>query len=285
MYYSTLNNLAVVSENSEFSSLKQSLKDLVQNIEICIQRNIFISPSEKSDVILFKQSLYDFTTKLDIMMVLQSNNFHELKKLVISANQNTLRSLLIGAACSGVYRDVELMLPQVIANDMYNSVNEAFCAAAQNNHILVMELLINNGADIHYNNDFALTKAVQSGHPESVLYLLANKADVHVDNDRLLIICCQYGDYVDVLQLLIDSGIDVLKQYLTAYNICLGKKHANCATLLIKYSNMNVPEKKPPPTINLVLTNDNDLNEQSDEQSESEVNEYTEGSDGSDDYD
>jgi hypothetical protein len=194
------------------------------------------------------KSIVDSTSQPDIDDFQQSDidDFHWLKKMVTTLNRGSLGQLLISAARKGIQRDVDLILPIAISNNMHTELNEAFCMAALNCHIAIMELLFVNGVDIHYKKDLALKRAVGSGHPESVSFLLANGADVHVNNDKLLIKCCQFGDYVDVLKLLIEKNIDVIKHYHTAYNACLNFNYSKCAAVLIQYSNSNPIDKSIP---------------------------------------
>lgn len=183
------------------------------------------------------ETIDELSSKPDI------DNFHRLKQLVASAHKYTLEDLFIAASRKGILRDVEYMAPIVIGNDLKNAINKAFCAAAENCHIAVMDLLITNGADCCYDNNLPIKQAVIGGNVESVKYLLEIGADIHTDDDQLLFLCCQNGDYADVADLLIKKGVDVLKHYHKTLNCCFNLKRNDCASILIRYSDNSL--KKP----------------------------------------
>ncbi|AUL78669.3 putative ankyrin repeat protein [Tupanvirus deep ocean] len=175
------------------------------------------------------------------------DDFHKLRKIVQTASPRVLGELLRSACRKGVLRDVELMVPMVVANGQTADINESFCLACQNNHIAVMKLLLHNGAKVSYYDNLPIRRAVSGGHVEAVEFLLNNGADVHADDDKLLMICCQSGDYVDVLKLLINRDIDVLKNYHAAYNCCLNLGRNECGCELVRYSNTKPVYKSSTP--------------------------------------
>ena len=61
--------------------------------------------------------------------------------------------------------------------------------------------LINEGADVHADNDYALMVASENGHIEVVKILLEHGADVHADNDSALRYASSNG-HVDAVKLL-----------------------------------------------------------------------------------
>ena len=164
------------------------------------------------------------------------NNYHCLKRMLVTSTSATIGELLISACRMGVIRDVELILPTAVVHDLTTQMHESFCVAAMNCHLAIMNLLLQHGVDINYNNQVALRKAVSSGCVESVQFLLNNGADVHHDNDKLLLLCCQSGDYNDVVGTLIENGIDVFKHYHETYDCCLKQNREKCGVALIKYS-------------------------------------------------
>jgi len=58
--------------------------------------------------------------------------------------------------------------------------------ACRKGHLKTVKYLVENGADIHGNNDYALKGAVGNGHLETVKYLVDNGADIHAENDCAL---------------------------------------------------------------------------------------------------
>ena len=70
--------------------------------------------------------------------------------------------------------------------DVHANDDEALRWAASNGYLEVVEYLVDNGADIHANNDGALMWATLNGRLEVVKYLVENGADIHADDDWTL---------------------------------------------------------------------------------------------------
>ena len=68
--------------------------------------------------------------------------------------------------------------------------------------------LINEGANIHAYDDFALRYASSNGHVDLVKILLEHGADVHADNDSALR-NASGGGHVEVVKILLEHGADV----------------------------------------------------------------------------
>ena len=172
------------------------------------------------------------------------NNYKEFKKIAESYDTNTVEKILIESAKFGIIRNIEYLLPIVMFNDMVPAMNDALVAAAENCHIAVMDLLVSNGADIHYKNDHPLRVAVEEGHNDAVISLIKQGANIHLENGKLLYYCCLKDDNDDVLDTLIQNGIDVFKFYQLAVNCCLTYKHGRCMSILVKNSVNKLPETK-----------------------------------------
>jgi ankyrin repeat protein len=50
----------------------------------------------------------------------------------------------------------------------------------------MIKFLVNNGADVHVDNEACLRYAAYKGNTEIVKFLLDNGADVHAENDHAL---------------------------------------------------------------------------------------------------
>lgn len=177
-------------------------------------------------------------------------DFHSLKNIVLAARPEYLGYLLVAAARKGIIRDVQFITPIVITNNCLIQINEALCEASANAHTSIIEYLLNNGADIHYDGENPLRRAVREGYVESVDVLLEKGANVHVSNDSLLLDCCRSGDYPDVLKSLFSHGINVLTHYHNALNLCYEKNHSDSARVLICWSANRIVEKKLPTSDN-----------------------------------
>ena len=80
--------------------------------------------------------------------------------------------------------------------------------ASQYGHTEVIKILIQNGANVHAENDYALILASMYGHPAVVKILLGAGADVHAENDLALRFASQYG-HSEVVKILLEAGADV----------------------------------------------------------------------------
>ena len=72
----------------------------------------------------------------------------------------------------------------------------------------VLRRLIEEGADVHAADDFALRWASKNGHTEAAKVLLEAGADVHMWNDEALRWAARNG-HTEVVRLLLDAGADV----------------------------------------------------------------------------
>jgi ankyrin repeat protein len=77
--------------------------------------------------------------------------------------------------------------------------------AASGGHFKAVRFLLANGADIHANNDDALRLAVRGGHTETVRLLLANGANARVNNDAALLKAIE-GKQTEIIHLLAAHG-------------------------------------------------------------------------------
>ena len=55
--------------------------------------------------------------------------------------------------------------------------------ASENGHLEVVRYLVEQGANIHANNDYAIRWASENGHLEVVRYLVEKGANIHANND------------------------------------------------------------------------------------------------------
>ncbi|MCL4380293.1 ankyrin repeat domain-containing protein [Candidatus Dependentiae bacterium] len=85
--------------------------------------------------------------------------------------------------------------------------NNFFCMAAARGNEAIMQLLLDNGADINTRNGLALLEAVRSGNLAIVQYLVARGAHVNADNNHALRSAIRRG-YVDIANYLLHAGAD-----------------------------------------------------------------------------
>ena len=67
--------------------------------------------------------------------------------------------------------------------DIHADYDYALRWSAVNGHLDVVKYLVENGANIHANDDFALSWSAESGHLQVVKYLVEHGANFHADDD------------------------------------------------------------------------------------------------------
>ena len=86
--------------------------------------------------------------------------------------------------------------------------DHALLWASANGQLEVVKYLVNNGANIHADNDFALRWASKYGHLEVVKFLVQNGADIHDEDDEALRWTSFYG-YLEIVKFLVQNGADI----------------------------------------------------------------------------
>ena len=74
--------------------------------------------------------------------------------------------------------------------------------------ISLIKYAVENGADIHYNDDWPLWSSAENGRTELVRYLIENGADVHARNDEALRRAVVYGN-LETVKYLVEQGADI----------------------------------------------------------------------------
>jgi hypothetical protein len=127
----------------------------------------------------------------------------EIIKEIIHLNVN---KELLNKYLTRYYNDYELVKLLLENNANVHSDNDyALRCASYEGHDKVVKLLLENGADIHAKNDLSLKWASGCGHNKVVKLLLENGADVHVDDDLSLKWASYYG---------YDKVVKILKEYI-----------------------------------------------------------------------
>ena len=165
------------------------------------------------------------------------------KARLLNMNVKEMEECLVTSSIMGIIRNVEILLPYIIAENSTNSINLAFDQAAKYGHIKIMELLLSFGANPNYGNGKIIGRAVRMNEVEVAEFLLKNGVDVHTYNDRLAIECCSSGDNSELLKILIRNGIDINRHYKELYVNCLDKP--KCFELLVGYHTKNSQTVEP----------------------------------------
>lgn len=109
----------------------------------------------------------------------------------------------------GLYHDVELLLNSGV--DVNYNENEALCWACMGGCVEVVKLLLERGADINCRDGeilYWVRNESFDGEFELVKLLLDAGADVHTKNDVALCTACNYGK-VEIVKLLLEAGADI----------------------------------------------------------------------------
>lgn len=86
---------------------------------------------------------------------------------------------------------------------------EALRIAAEKGHIEVCEILLDYGADIHFNNDEAIRYASENGMVEVVEFLIMHGANIHTNYDYPIRYAAENG-HLDVVKLLYENHAQII---------------------------------------------------------------------------
>jgi ankyrin repeat protein len=105
-------------------------------------------------------------------------------------------------------KDLELIKEIIYLNVDKNILNKYLIKYKYYKNYELVKLLLENGADVHVENDCSLRWASCCGHDKVVKILLENGADVHADDDKALRLASYYG-HDKVIKLLLENGADI----------------------------------------------------------------------------
>ena len=106
----------------------------------------------------------------------------------------------------------------------------AFRTAAFKGHYDIVKWLVENGVNIHFEDDIALRDASDKGHLEVVKYLIEKGANIHAESDQALGYASRSG-HLEVVKFLLQAGAKI-----NAYNdYALRMAAANGHLDIVKY--------------------------------------------------
>lgn len=83
-----------------------------------------------------------------------------------------------------------------------NEINDMFIMSVKYNHMEITKYLLQNGANLHFNNGYSLITAAQNDRLELVKYLISEGINVNTRNSQALIDAARNG-YLEIVKLLI----------------------------------------------------------------------------------
>src|SRR5665647_246421 len=95
-----------------------------------------------------------------------------------------LTHLLSDASAEGDLELVKYSIEQ--AADIHDDDDDALTQASYSGHLDVVKYLVEHGADIHARQDFALRLAIEKNRLDIVKYLVEHGANIHAKNDLAL---------------------------------------------------------------------------------------------------
>lgn len=107
-----------------------------------------------------------------------------------------------------------------------------FFLAAQNGDIFVLKKCLNNGIDIHSNNDLALRLAVKENHAKAIVFLLTRGANAQAVYNSSLQEASLVGDIQTVKSLLRDNLCSEEAKIYAMYNAIFTKNEEIIKLLL-----------------------------------------------------
>lgn len=94
-----------------------------------------------------------------------------------------------------------------IFNDTVD-INRALYLAACYGRINIITFLLEHGADIHADNDYALASAAQNGHLDTVKFLVEHGSDINASNDVALRTAVK-NEHLHIVKYLVEHGANV----------------------------------------------------------------------------
>ena len=114
---------------------------------------------------------------------------------------------IVGASFAGHDKVVKFILDNVPKSE-HSYSGLALVGAARGGSVQILSLLVNDGANIHNEDDLPLREAVARGHLDAVVYLLEQGADAHGNAyHNALSEAAEVGN-VDIAKLLLKAGAD-----------------------------------------------------------------------------
>lgn len=141
------------------------------------------------------------------------------------------RQLIEAAARNELVKVIDLVLEE--GADVHAEEDAALIQASVNGNKDIATVLLRNGANVHANGDNPIRSAAHNGHTETVRLLLENGADLHAEDDQALREASANG-HTETVRLLIENGADVCYFGDHALREAIYEGHRDVAELLLE---------------------------------------------------
>ena len=145
-----------------------------------------------------------FQENLKIRIDEKKKEVQELESLL--KPQQQLDNNLITASKEGNLEEVKSAIDEGANVHAYDDY--ALRYASRSGHLEIVKFLVENGANIHADDDYALRWASTKGHLETVKYLVKHGADIHAHDDYALGFASAYG-HLEVVKYLVENGANI----------------------------------------------------------------------------
>jgi ankyrin repeat protein len=126
--------------------------------------------------------------------------------LNVAKDVNEMSRELCAAARDGDFQEVQRLVDN--GADIHVKEDYALRWSAQNGHLDIVEFLVSKGSRIHAREDYALRWSAENGHLAVVKFLVDNGADIHADRDYALRWGARMGRF-NVVKFLMGKGADI----------------------------------------------------------------------------
>jgi len=168
-----------------------------------------------------------------------SGNIHIVEFLLkYDISQEALNTSLLYASRINYVDLIELLLDH--GANIHFDENKPLEKASHDGNIEAVKLLLDYGANVHALNDIALRRASKAGNTEVVKLLLDHGANVHADDNYALRFACKFG-HTEVVKLLLDHGANV---HINNNQALRWAKHSGIVELLKKHMGINESIRK-----------------------------------------
>ena len=189
---------------------KITLNKINRLSKVCEKDNIKIVKYIKKKTYIIEYNNFVFSNSkygcVRVVRYILNNGFDVNKKI----NFNYSSYVLLTYCSQYGYIEVVKLLLEKGAN-IHADDDYALRWSARNEHIEVVKLLLEKGANIHADNDYALRWSAKNGHIEVVKLLLEKGANIHADDDYALRLSACYGQ-IEVVKYLLEKGANIRAQ-------------------------------------------------------------------------